>query len=76
MQSWKIDEFENEHLKLTLSLVSNEHYMQLDHRKDTKVIYNLTMIKYAAKLETQWYNEDFTSFAAAWNTFEIFQLVK
>ena len=83
MKMWKIDNFENEKVRITLSLISNEQYMVKDHRDDTKTFYNIRMDIFTTQdhykgdeWQEGWYDEDFTSFGTAWNTFEFFQMIK
>ncbi len=81
--TWTLETFENDKVKLTLSLISNEHYRAKDHRDDTKTFYNIRMDIFTTQdhhkgdeWQEDWYDENFASFAAAYNTFEFFQMIK
>lgn len=81
--TWVIETFENDTVKGTLSLVSNEHWMQKEHRDKCKTLYNLKLDVFKTQdrlkgdeWQEGWYDEDFTTFGSAYQTFDYFKMME
>lgn len=79
---WTIETFENDRVKVSLSLISNEHFFQNGHRDKCKTIFNVNVSYFTTQdyskgdeWQENWYDEDFTTFGSAYATFEIMQKI-